>query len=294
MLSASSEYIQALHEGKYLQFLGWTDFITHTYALKDADDTVNFLIFEWLNNGYLEEDAKKLAVLQAVYDLEFRPLRGKLDYSLKAITVALFICMVFQKFGVDVTLSPEKKVKRDAVNQLIEEKLGELNVFAYKERLEEVQSQFYLWVENVDEKEVSDVFQKVDAITRPRYLLEDYILHLERIKLKDDELYATRLSMANRFLRYLYEQTELTQEVAEVIATYASSLREFHPGKKEVDQLDEISPPSTLEHTWRWVTGIGIGFFSIVLREKSIGEFISGAIVTNEINTINSELKKIG
>lgn len=109
MLSASSEYIQALHEGKYLQFLGWTDFITHTYALKDADDTVNFLIFEWLNNGYLEEDAKKLAVLQAVYDLEFRPLRGKLDYSLKAITVALFICMVFQKFGVDVTLSPEKK-----------------------------------------------------------------------------------------------------------------------------------------------------------------------------------------
>ncbi|HHF7373577.1 helical bundle domain-containing protein [Legionella bozemanae] len=293
MLSSSFEYIQALREGKYLQFLGWTDFITHTHELKDADDTVNFLIFEWLNNGYLEEDAKKLAVLQAVFDSESRPLQGKLDYSFKAITIALFVCMVFQRFGVEVTLSPEKKVTRNTVKQLIEEKLGELNAFTYKERLEGMQTQFYQWVEHVDARDVMDVFQKVDAITRPRYLLEDYILHLERIKLKDDELYPTRLSMARRFLGYLYEQTELTPEVMEVIATYVNSLRELHPGKGEMERLDEISPPSTLVHTWRWVAGIGISFFSIVLREKSIGELISGATVTsNSIDATSPELKK--
>ncbi|KTD39941.1 helical bundle domain-containing protein [Legionella parisiensis] len=291
MFSSSSEYIQALREGKYLQLLGWTDFLTHTYALKDADDTINFLIFEWLNNGYLEEDAKKLAVLHAVFDLESRPLQGKLDYSFKAITIALFVCMVFQKSGVDMMLLPEKKVMRSTVNQLIEKTLDELNAFTYKERLEGMQTQFYQWVEHVDAREVMDVFQKIDAITRPRYLLEDYILHLERIKLKDDELYATRLSMARRFLGYLYEQTELTPEVEEVIATYVNSLRELHPGKGEVECLDEISPPSTLVHTWRWVAGIGISFFSIILREKSISELISGTNLTvNSVDT--TELKK--
>ncbi|HHT0593714.1 TPA: helical bundle domain-containing protein [Legionella anisa] len=316
MLSSSSEYIQALREGKYLQFLGWTDFITQKYALKDADDTVNFLIFEWLNNVYLEvdakklnssdrleeedkkltllqEDAKKLAVLQAVCDLEYRPLQGKLEYSLKIISSALFICMVFQKSDIYVTLSPEEKVMKDTVNPLIEKCLRELNQFIYQERLEGMQTQFYQWVEHVDAKDVIDVFQKVDAITKPRYLLEDYILHLERIKLKDDELYATRLSMARRFLGYLYEQTELAAEVKEVIATYVNSLRELHPGKGEVDRLDEISPPSTLAHTWRWVTGIGVSFFSIVLHEKTIGELITGTAMTfNSIDTVNSEFKK--
>ncbi|QLZ70224.1 hypothetical protein FOLKNPGA_03029 [Legionella sp. PC1000] len=293
MLSSSSEYIQALREGKYLQFLGWTDFITRTYALEDADDTVNFLIFEWLNNGCLEEDAKKLAVLQAVCDLESRPLQGKLEYSLKIITMALLICMVFQKSGVDVTLPSEEKVKRDTVNPLIERSLRKVNQFIYQERLEGTQTRFYQWVEHVDAKEKTDVFQKVDAITKPRYLLEDYILHLERIKLKDDQLYATRLSMARRFLGYLYEQTELTAEVTEVIATYVNSLRELHPGKGEVERLDEISPPSILVHTWRWVTGIGMSFFSIVLHEKTPGDLITGSTMTiNSIDTINSELKK--
>ncbi|WP_131795248.1 helical bundle domain-containing protein [Fluoribacter gormanii] len=292
MLSSSSQYIKALREGKYLLFLEWTDFITQKYKLLDADDTVNFLIFEWLNNGYSEEDALKLAVLQAVYDLESKPLQGKLDYSLKSITIALFICMVFQKLEGDVTELSNQDTARDAVHQFIEKNLVKLNPFTYQERLEGMQTRFYQWVEDIDKKELTDAFQKIHAITQPRYLLEDYILHLERIKIKDDELYATRLSLAKRFLGYLYEQTELTSQVAEVIATYVNSLRELHPGKGEIEQLDKISPPSTLEHTWRKVTTIGISFFNIVLGEKSIGELISGeTIIFNSIDSPDSNLK---
>jgi hypothetical protein len=291
MLSSSSEYIKALREGKYLLFLGWTDFITQKYKLLGAEDTVNFLIFEWLSNGYSDDDAQKLAVVQAVYDLESKPLQGKLDYSLKSITIALFVCMVFQKLEGDIT--PSKENARDEINQFIEKTLIKLNPFTYKERLDGMQTRFYQWVENTDKKELADAFEKIHAITQPRYLLEDYILHLERIKIKEDELYATRLSLAKRFLGYLFEQTELTPAVAEVIATYVNSLRELQPGKGEVEQLDRISPPSTLEQTWRKVTAIGISFFSIVLGDKSIGEVISGnSIIINSVDSPSSNLKK--
>ena len=61
MLSSSKEYLQALRDGKYLLFLEWPQFIVGLYkdSQQDADDTINLLAFEWLNNGYCENDAKK-------------------------------------------------------------------------------------------------------------------------------------------------------------------------------------------------------------------------------------------
>ncbi|MGL5743177.1 MAG: hypothetical protein ACRCXC_11915 [Legionella sp.] len=99
-LTSSSEYLQALREGKYLLFLEWIDFIAQKYNCTNyliADDAENFLIYEWLSSGYKEVDAQNIVTLYAVYDLESKPLRGKLDYALKSIVIALFICMVFQK-----------------------------------------------------------------------------------------------------------------------------------------------------------------------------------------------------
>ncbi|CAM2864407.1 Uncharacterised protein [Legionella steigerwaltii] len=276
MLSSSSEYLKALREGKYLLFLEWIDFITQKYELIGAEDTVNFLILEWLNNGYSEKDAKKVAVLQAVYELEPKPLQGKLDYALKIMTHVLFICIVFQKSGIDVVMPPQEKIMQKTVDQLIAGHLAQLNPFTYEKRLEDGQSEFYEWVGSADENEVVEAFKKINPITKPRYLLEDYILHLERIKIKNDELYATRLSMAKSFLGYLYEQTEFTPKVSEIIATYVNSLRELHPSHEEIERLDSISQPSVLETTWRWGKGIGISFFSLVFGEKSIGELISG------------------
>lgn len=182
----------------------------------------------------------------------------------------------FPDFRYQCVRTPAKKLKPREAELLITQNLAQLNSFTYKKRLEDMQTQFYLYVKGADQKEVLDAYKKIRAITKPRYRLENYILHLERIKIKDDELYATRLSMAKRFLGYLYEQTELTSEVAEVIATYVNSLRELRPGQEELACLDKICPLSALENTWRWFTGIGIGFFSLVLHEKSIGELISG------------------
>ncbi|MBN9228860.1 helical bundle domain-containing protein [Legionella steelei] len=276
MLASSSEYIKALREGKYLLFLEWIDFVTQKYALVGAEDTINFLIFEWLNNDYSDEDAKKIAILQAVSEGESRPLQVNLDYALKAITHALFICMVFHASGLDMKMPPQEKIKQATVEKLMQERLAKLNLFTYKERLDEMQAKFYKSVDRTDKKEVLEVLNKINVVTGPRYLLDDYILHLERIKIKDDELYATRLSMAKRFLSYLYEQTEMTPKVAETMATYVNSLRELHPSQEEIERLDNISPPSNLETTWRWVAGVGVGFFNIVFNEKSIGEVIAG------------------
>lgn len=275
MLSSSFDYIKALHEGKYLLFLKWVDFITDKYELMSADDTVNFLIYDWLNQGCGELDVQNLSVLCAIHYLEEKALQGKLDYALQSITIALFICMVFQKKGLHMVLSPEKKVCRETVNQLVEEKMLQLNPFTYKELLDDMQSQFYQRVNKVDKKQVADEFQKIYAITKPRYLLEEYILYLERLKLKDDALYISRLSMANRLLVFLYEQTEMNFEVSREIANYVNALRELHAGKEELDRLDSISPPSILENTWRWVAGAGITFFHIFLKDTSISELMA-------------------
>ncbi|KTD53414.1 hypothetical protein Lsan_3824 [Legionella santicrucis] len=286
MLSSSSEYLKALREGKYLLFLEWVDFITKKYThdecILDADDTTNALIFEWLSNGYSEEDARKLALLQAVYDLELKPLQGKLDYAFKTIMVAVFLCMVFHKHK--LSLQPHSpKVTCGEINQQIEQIGKQLAPSLYRSSLVGVQIEFFQWVENSDKHEVNSVFHKIHAITRLRYLLEDYILHLERFKREKDELYTARLSLAKRFLTYIYEQLEFTPSVADETTKYVNALRELHPGKWEEERLDVLSPPSTLDNTWRWVTGIGIGFFNLVLHKKSIGELISGQSETPQV-----------
>ena len=278
MLSSSVEYIQALREGKYLLFLEWTTFITQKHTRDeeplDADDTANFLVFEWLNNGYSDEDAKKLALLYAVYDLDSKPIQGKLDYSLKAISVALFLCMVFKKHDLSVTC--DSKIKASEMNQLIKLAVTQLDPFVYRGCLEQMQAHFFQWVEHADKKEVDILFQKINIITKPRYLLEDYILHLERVKINQDALYDSRLSIAKRLLGYLYEQTEMTPEVFEKISSYINAIRAMHPNKLEESRLDVISPPSVFETTRRWLTGLGVGFFKMVLKEKSMDELISG------------------
>ncbi|MBI2786761.1 MAG: helical bundle domain-containing protein, partial [Legionella longbeachae] len=137
-------------------------------------------------------------------------------------------------------------------------------------------NQFFNWMNEVDKKEVEVVFQKINAITKPRYLLEDYILYMVQVQNNQDPLFMTRLSLVKRFLSYLYEQTELTLEVSKEIATYVTAIREKSPDKREEEFLDNISPRSTLENTVRFVTGLGMGFFRIVLQKKSLSELISG------------------
>src|ERR1700733_3725814 len=100
MLSSTKEYLQALHEGKYLLFLEWPQFIAAHYQKEemsqDADDIISLLVFEWLSNDYSESDAKKIALLCAVNDLATKPIRGSISYALTAISIAVFQCMLYQ------------------------------------------------------------------------------------------------------------------------------------------------------------------------------------------------------
>ncbi|MGL5743178.1 MAG: helical bundle domain-containing protein [Legionella sp.] len=124
-----------------------------------------------------------------------------------------------------------------------------------------MQTQFFLLVDSIAQKERESALQKMNAILRPRLLLEDYIDHLERIKTNHDDLYVSRLIMARSFLGYLHTQTEFTTEVSEAMLSYSTYIRELHPSKGEEVLLNRIFPRSAIENTWRWVTGIGIGFF---------------------------------
>lgn len=281
MLSSSVEYLHALRERKYLLFLQWPDFIMHQYTKEshdlDADATENILVFEWLAQGFKEEDVKNIALLYAVYSLESRPLRGKLDYALNAINVALFLCKIFHKYHLGTNFFIKKQEKPQAINLLIKETMTRLDKTLYYESLNDIQKQFFQEVELTNKEEVKAVFLGIDLITKPRYVLEDYILYLEQDKLSEDVLVTARLSMAKRFLSYLYEQTQLTYEVSEQIVSYVKAIRDMHPPETEQVFLDNIVPPTNLQNTWRWVTGIGMSFYNVVLKEKSIAELISGA-----------------
>lgn len=287
MLSSTFEYLKALREENYLLFLEWIDFIMQKYTKNSetlsTDDLLNFLIFEWINNDYSEEDAKKLSLLYAVYELETKPLKGKLDYALNTISVALFLCMIIEKENLNTQFFADNSVTAQEINLLVKQNVARVDPFLYKESLDMMQNLFFYWVKIADKKKVDAIFNKISLITQPRYFVEEYILYLEQKKDSQDDLHAARLSMAKRFFAYLNEQMEWTQAVKEEVIAYVNAIRELHPNKEENVLLTRIAPPSTLTNTWRWVTGIGMGFFSFVLREKSISELISGSSITPEV-----------
>lgn len=270
MLSSSNEYLQALRAGKYLRFLEWPHFI-ETYYYKDkctpgADDLLTLLVFDWLNNGYCEEDAKKVALLYAVYEMESKPLRGSLAYSLTSISGALFHCMVYQSFNLQKQFINQAKMSRADIIKFMKQVTASLSEVTFGERFELQQTQFLEWSGTVNEGGVKAACNQISSITAMRYILEDYLSALEYSKLSGDELKISRLSMVQRLAGYLNDQSELTPEVSDEIVVYVNKIREMQPAEFEEDFLKSLSPLTFLDNTWRIMTGFGISFFSILQK----------------------------
>lgn len=125
MLSSSKEYLQALREGKYLLFLDWPQFIAEKYKEhsdnQDADDTIHLLVFEWLNNGFNETDAKNIALLYAVHDLSVKPIEGVHSYAFTAILIALSQCMVYQSLNIQDEFISLVEMNKKTVNKFTQE-----------------------------------------------------------------------------------------------------------------------------------------------------------------------------
>ncbi len=270
MLSSSKEYLEALRAGKYLRFLEWPHFVTQHYyqdkTLPDADDLLNLIVFEWLNNGFCEEDAKKIALLNAVYELESRPLRGNLNYSLTTISIAVFQCMVYESNGLKHRFISEEVKSRTEILKFMKRSMACIDEPTFKDHLEKEQNRFLGWSTTASPQTVETARIQISAITATRYILEEYIFTLEACKVMDDPLRISRWSMAKSLTVFLNDQTELTPLVTEKIGLYVNRIRELKPTQYEEDYLNSISPLSVLDNTWRFVSTFSVGFFNLLQK----------------------------
>lgn len=268
MLSSSFEYLQALREGNYLRFLEWPQFIAQHYAMEhhtqDADDTLNLLIFEWLNNGFCEDDVKKLAILYAVNDLDSRPLRESLSYALTSISIAAFQCLVYLNNNLHVHYLTKDKMDVTQLSAFMKSKTVYMDNTLFAKKIAVEQASFFSAIADVDKNIVIKASEKINSIVQLRYLIEDYRRGLEGADLPLDQLKVTRISIIIRLAKYLNEQMELTPQVTEEIATYVKKLWDMHPAAFEEDYLKTLSPLSFVDNTWKIVTDFGLRFFSIL------------------------------
>jgi hypothetical protein len=277
MLTSSSEYLKALREGNYLRFLEWPKFIAEHYKGgakdNDADDLLNLLVFEWLNNGFSEEDAKKVALLSAVNDLDSGLLKGDLDYAVSAIFGATYHCMIYQNTKLEEKFLTKEKMNNPQINQLIGGVIAGIDKSNFESLLQKQVASFSSWVSNMDKTKLGPVRLQISLIVDLRYLTAEYISSLETSILISDVLKSSRLSVVKRLAQYLTEQTELTAQVKNEIGTYVAKIKELKPAECENEYLSRLSPPPVGENTWTILTGLGLKFFKLLeTSEKPVVE----------------------
>ena len=268
MLTSSYEYLKALREGNYLRFLEWPKFIVEHYKgddrSQDADDTINLIVFEWLNNGYSEEDAKKTALLFAVYELETKPLKSDLAYAVTAISIAAFQCMMYHVNKLQDKFLTKEKMTSQKISTLMSGIIVGLDKSNFDDLLQKQRVSFFSWVAGIDSTKVEKARLQISPIADLRYLAEEYITNLEASKLITDALKSSRLSVVKRLAQYLNEQTELTVQVKDEIEAYVTKIREMKPADSENGYLLRLSPLTLEESTWTFMTKLGISFFNLL------------------------------
>lgn len=273
MLSSSEEYLIALRSGKYLLFLQWPQFIKHHYFNDqenlDADELLTFLVFDWLNNGFCEDDAKALALLNAVYDIESKPIRGTLEYSLMQISAAALNCMVYQQLKLQELFITKEVMTTATIARFMSEHMNAIKKTDLNEQFPVSQQQFTDWSKKFEENTVMAAFSVINPITELRHLLQDYKDFLKVTRTPSDPFSLTRSGIVNILAVYLGEQTELTPEVTNTIVTHVNSIREKKPSTKEEEYfLSRLAPISLVNNTWKYVTSLGMSFFGVLQKSN--------------------------
>jgi hypothetical protein len=273
MLSSSSEYLQALREDNFLRFLEWPQFIAKRYKSDqesiDADTCVNLLLFEWLNNGFCELDAKQMAILYAVAYLPESPIQSVLSCGLTSLFIANYHCMVYQNNNLQKHYINEKLSTKDDTS------LEEILTFMKQQNhymadcdidalVQSEENKFEQWVVALENEQVTRVAAQIRSITQFRYLIDVYILCLESSEINNDQLKESRVSLLRSLNDFMNEQTKLTPPVIDKIREYGRKLWNMKPAPFEEFYLDNLYSLSFTEHVWKQVTVYGGMLFSFI------------------------------
>lgn len=268
MLTSSSEYLQALREGKFLLFLEWPQFIALHYSKDkdpiDADETLNLIIFEWLNNGFCDDDVNQMALLTKVNDLESMPIRAGLSYAFISLTIAMFHCMIFYEARFHTQFLVHEPLTGRQVCDFTKKQSALLEKTVFVEQEIKTRNTFSTLLETIDGKLVAQAYERIYSITKFRYLIDEYITELEFTRVPKDQLLTARISLVKSLASYLNGQMEYTEKVSEEMGLYVKQIREMQPLDFEESYLNCIHPLSIVDNAWKLVTDYGLKFFSIL------------------------------
>ena len=280
MLLSSREYLQALRDGKYLLFLEWPSFIAKHYSdanvfEQSADELVDLLIFDWLNNGFreedehLEEDIKSIALLFKIHGLRSRPLQRNLDYAFTSILAAATQCMTYRKLDLLKKYHCEKALNKQEVTAFMKERNVDFVSADYERALQEQRAQFAVWVAAIPNQKVESTLAEINPMLQLRYKVEEYLDVLERARLPPNDLRGARIGVVRRLVQYVNEQPVLTVEIQREVASYTAKIWDLAPDKFEEAYIITISPRSIADSAWRLFTDLGMGFFHLIQSQTS-------------------------
>lgn len=268
MLTSSREYLQALREGKFLLFLEWPQFIAQHYSndkdMIDADETLNLIIFEWLNNGFCDNDVKQMALLTKVHDLEAMPIRAGLSYAFISLSIAMYHCMIFDAAKVQSHFLTQEPLTGKQACDFTRKQSVLLDKTVFVELEIKTRDSFLTLLDTVDNKLVTQAFARIYSITKFRYLIDQYITELECTRNPLDQLLNARISLVKSLANFLNEQSEYTDKVKEEMGVYVKQIWEMQPLDFEGDYLNCIYPLSIVDNAWKLVTDYGLKFFSML------------------------------
>lgn len=265
MLKSSREYLQALRQSNYLSFLEWPRFIATYYKPPNAsvgfsaDNIVDLLVFDWINNGYQPDDARAVAVLYKLNESRANLLPPELSYSALSIFIAVLQCMIYHSTD---TYRNYRATSPKSAQEIIElMRIHSLQPSLLASSLQEQQNKFSTLVEHITIKEMDLVLAKITPIVQLRRNAAAYAARLEQSVTEDDGLDPSRLSVVKRLLLYLDEQAELSDSVQEKIKEYVVLIRTLSPRPFEEPYLAKLAPTSLVEKSWRLIATVGY-FFS--------------------------------
>lgn len=275
MLSSSSAYRIALHDGDYLRFLEWPAFIEQKYRqgnnLLGSDALMDCLIFEWLDCGYNQKDIEQIGLLYAIYELDPSPLQaGKYAFSLMTIMSALFSCMTFHAHRVQDEARPSLQMSEKQISRCMEEKTTAIGKENFAAALNLMRDKFMQQLPQVDPIAVNASCKKINVIVEPLVILEEYLrlLNLAQTQERANNLHHTRLGIVQSFVSYLRGQTEFSEDYMHKIGIYVHAIRSQQPEAWEEEHLQKIFPPTLREKTWGVFTYLSSGLFTLVLPPK--------------------------
>ena len=257
MLSSSMDYLRALRQGQYLLFLEWPAFVTtHYAALLGAEDILALLVFEWLNNGFCEEDVKILALLQVVNQQSPDLFPSQLSYSLTSLFITALECMAYQRHHLQDYYLTQHQLTADEILVLMKANRIYMDEDAIKNALDVNQSEIATWVAELSPdivkavvSEVEKDLLRINSLESLGRVLEQYINSLAISASDGDPLFFTRFSLIRTIYTYLKAQSELTPDVNLEISTCVQEIRKMNPTAIDEKFLDELSPRPCVDNT---------------------------------------------